>query len=272
MSTTSRRAIAILLAALPVLAGSHGAAALDWPEWTVAFVAHRGGIVAGYPENTMAAFRQAIKHGAEVIEIDLRGTRDGEIVIMHDATLDRTTNGKGRVTDYTLAELKKLDAGGGECIPTYEEVLQLVAATGVKLLLDIKESPLLDKRKVVRLAEKYDAALDVIVGPRNLDDLRAFRALNPNLRTLGFVASVRDIEPFAQAGVDIIRLWPEWIAADPGLVKKVHQLGKPVWTTANDAPREELEKLISLGVNGILSDLPDVMSRLLADMKKARGF
>lgn len=272
MSRNSPRAFPILLTVVPLLAASYRAAALDWPEWAVAFVAHRGGIVAGSPENTIAAFRQAIRHGAEVIEIDLRGTRDGEIVIMHDATLDRTTNGKGRVGDRTLAELKTLDAGGGERIPTYEEVLQLVAGSGVKLLLDIKESPLLDKRKAVRLTEKYGAALDVIVGPRNLDDLAAFRALNPNLRTLGFVATVRDIEPFAQAGVDIIRLWPEWIAADPGLVKKVHQLGRPVWSTVNDAPRAEVEKLIALGVNGILSDLPEMMSGLVADMKRERGF
>jgi len=267
---TAYKAVVIFLTLAPILAAASSAAAPDWPEWNVAFVAHRGGIVPGYPENTIAAFRQAMKHGAEVIESDLRGTKDGEIVIMHDETLDRTTNGKGKVTDSTPAELKRLDAGAGERIPTYEEVLQLVAGTGVKLLLDIKESPLLDKRRVVRLTEKYNAALNVIVGPRNLDDLRAFRALNPNLRTLGFIRNVEDIEPFARAGVDIIRLWPKWIYANPDLVKKVHQLGKPVWTTANDAPREELEKLIKLGVNGILSDLPEVMYKLLADVKKAR--
>lgn len=266
------KAIITLFALGPMPAALSEAAAPGWPEWTIAFVAHRGGIVPGYPENTIAAFRQAIKHGAEVIEIDMRGTKDGEIVIMHDETLDRTTNGKGKVSDYTLAELKKLNAGGGERVPSYEEVLQLVAGAGVKLLLDIKESPLLDKRKVVRLTDKYNAALNVIVGPRNLDDLRAFRALNPNLRTLGFIRNIKDIESFAQAGVDIIRLWPKWIYANPDLVRKVHQLGKPVWTTANDAPREELEKLIKLGVNGILSDLPEVMNKLLADMKKARGF
>jgi glycerophosphoryl diester phosphodiesterase len=260
----------IVLLGLVAPAVAPRAAAPGWPEWNVAFVAHRGGIVPGYPENTLAAFRQAIKHGAEVIEIDLRGTQDGEVVIMHDATLDRTTNGKGKVTDHTLAELKKLDAGNGERIPTYEEALKLIAGTGVKLLLDIKESPVLDKRRVVRLTERYNAELNVIVGPRNLDDLRAFRALNPNLRTLGFIRTVEDIEPFAQAGVDIIRLWPKWIYANPALVAKVHQLGKPVWTTANDAPREELEKLIELRVNGILSDLPEVMKAVLADMKKAR--
>jgi glycerophosphoryl diester phosphodiesterase len=262
----------IFLTLTPILTAVSSAAGPDWPEWNVAFVAHRGGIVPGYPENTLVAFRQAVKHGAEVIEVDLRATKDGEVVIMHDETLDRTTNGKGKVIDYTLAELKKLDAGGGERIPTYEEALQLVTGTGVKLLLDIKESPVLDKRKVVRLTDKYNAALNVIAGPRNLDDLRIFRALNPNLRTLGFIPEIKDIGPFAQAGVDIIRLWPKWIYATPELVKKVHQLGKPVWTTANDAPREELEKLIKLGVNGILSDLPEVMNKMLADMKKTRGF
>ena len=269
---TAYKAGVIFLTLAPILAAASSAAGLDWPEWNVVFVAHRGGIVPGYPENTLAAFRQAVKHGAEVIEVDLRGTKDGEVVIMHDETLDRTTNGKGKVTDYTLAELKKLDAGGGERIPTYEEALQFVAGTGVKLLLDIKESPVLDKRKVVRLTDKYNSALNVIVGLRNLDDLRAFRALNPNLRTLGFIPDIKDIGPFAQAGVDIIRLWPKWIYATSELVKKVHQLGKPVWTTANDAPREELEKLIKLGVNGIISDLPEVMNKLLTDMKKPRSF
>jgi glycerophosphoryl diester phosphodiesterase len=266
------KAVVIFLTLAPILAAASSAAGLDWPEWNVAFVAHRGGIVPGYPENTLAAFRQAVKHGAEVIEVDLRGTKDGEVVIMHDETLDRTTNGTGKVTDYTLAELKKLDAGGGERIPTYEEALQLVAGSGVQLLLDIQESPVLDKRKVVRLTDKYNAALNVIVGLRNVDDLRAVRALNPNLRTLGFIPDIKDIGPFAQAGVDIIRLWPQWIYATSELVNKVHQLGKPVWTTANDAPREELEKLIKLGVNGILSDRPEVMNQLLTDMKKTRSF
>ena len=241
------------------------------PDWSVVFVAHRGGIVPGYPENTLAAFRQAIAHGAQVIEIDLRGTRDGNVVIMHDATVDRTTNGRGAVTDLTLAELKVLDAGRGERIPTYEEVLQLVAGTGVKLLLDIKQSAALDKRQVVRLTEAHDAILDVIVGPRSLEDLRAFQAIDPNLRTLGFISEVEDIEPFVEAGVDIIRLWPAWIHRDPSRVGRVQRLGRPVWTTAGDAPRDALEALIRLGVNGILTDHPAVMGALIADLRTRRG-
>jgi glycerophosphoryl diester phosphodiesterase len=243
----------------------------DWPEWRVASIAHRGGIVPGVPENTLAAFREAINYGAHAIEIDLRGTRDGEVVIMHDETVDRTTNGRGRVTDQTLAELKMLDAGRGERIPTYEEVLQLVVGTGVTLLLDIKKSPVLDRTRVVRLTEKHNAVLNVIVGPRDLEDLWAFRALNPNLRTLGFIRGVEDIEPFVDAGVDNIRLWPRWIYEDPDLVDRLHQLGKPVWTTAGNAPRDELEKLIKLGVNGILSDRPEQMNLLLSDIAESHG-
>jgi glycerophosphoryl diester phosphodiesterase len=243
----------------------------DWPEWSVVFVAHRGGIVPGYPENTIAAFRQAMAQGVQVIEVDLRGTKDGEVVVMHDETVDRTTDGRGPVASWTLAELKQLDAGRGERIPTYSEVLQLVASTGVQLLLDIKQSPVLDRRKVVRLTDAHDASLKVIVGVRTVEDLRTFRALNPNLRTLGFVDEVKDIEAFVPAGVDIIRLWPDWIHRDPGLVKKVQALGKPVWTTAGDASRDELERLIKLGVNGILSDSPAVIRAVVADLKKGRG-
>ncbi len=261
--------VLLSLGLAPTLASQ--AVSSEWPDWEIAFVAHRGGIVPGYPENTLVTFRQAIEHGAQVIEIDLRGTKDGEIVIMHDETIDRTTNGQGKVADQTLAELRELDAGRGERIPTYEEVLKLAAETGVTLLLDIKQSPALDKPRVVRLTEQHNAVLNVIVGTRSLEDLRAFRALNPNLRTLGFIQEVRDVKPFVRAGVDIIRLWPEWIIADPALINKVHAFGKPVWTTAGDAPRHELEKLIKLGVNGILSDLPAVMKSLLGDMRKSRG-
>ena len=261
--------VPILLAL--VVAVSEGSPSVEvdapWPDWSVISVAHRGGIVAGNPENTLAAFRRAIETGADVIEIDLRGTKDGEVVILHDATLDRTTNGGGPVTDHTLAELKLLDAGGGERIPTYEEVLGLVSGTGVKLLLDIKVSPVLDKEKVVRLTEKYGLTLDVIVGARTLEDLNEFRRLNPNLRTLGFVKSIEKIDAFAQAGVDIIRLWDRWVEADPKLVETVHQMGRPVWATASEASRAELERLIKFGVNGILSNFPEEMALLLEAMK-----
>lgn len=237
---------------------------------TVTWVAHRGAIGQAWPENTLAAFRYAIDNGVDAIELDLRGTRDGEIVVIHDKTVDRTTNGHGAVKDLSLAELAKLDAGRGERIPRFEEVLALASGSGVTLVLDIKRDRALDKEKVVRLIEEHDAVRNVILGLRAVEDLQAFRALNPNLRTVGFIEEVEDVGPFVKAGIDIVRLWPEWIDADPGLISRVHQLGKPVWATTGDAPRQELERLIGLGVDGILSDLPEVMKTLLADMKNQR--
>lgn len=241
------------------------------PDQGITFIAHRGGIVPGYPENTVAAFQNAIDQGVKVIEIDLRNTKDGKIVILHDETLERTTNGSGKVVDHTLDEIKRLDAGYGASVPTYEEVLQLIADMDVALLLDIKESPTLDKVEIVRLTEVYRAVNKVIVGARSLEDIKAFRLLNPQLRMLGFISAVTDIEPFIKADVDIIRLWPSWITENPALIKKVQNLGKPVWVTAGDMRRNELEKLVKLGVNGMLIDDLAMMRIQNSETKKKNG-
>ncbi len=248
-----------------------------WPKGRIVLVNHRG-LSPGYPENTLSAFRNSIATmGVDVIELDLRGTKDRIPVIMHDETVDRTTNGKGKVETFTLAEIKKLDAGSyvntrfaGERVPTYQEALELISGTGVKLLLDIKLSKTLDYPLIVQLTEKYRGVLNVIVGARTVKDVRLFRSLNPNLRILGFIGTTNDIQPFVEAGADMIRLWPKWIYADPSLVEQVHKSGKPVWTTANDAGREELLKLIKFGVNGILTDLPQVLAELIQDIEQGK--
>jgi len=159
-------------------------------------IAHRGGIIPGYPENTLTAYKKAIQLNVDVLEIDLRGTRDGEIVIIHDETVDRTTDGKGLVSDFSLQEIKQLNARNGEKIPSYQEVLELVAGTRVKLLLDIKVSDNLDKEKVVRLTEKYGMILNVIVGVRTMEDLIKIHNLNPNLKTLGFIPDINLLNQF----------------------------------------------------------------------------
>jgi glycerophosphoryl diester phosphodiesterase len=235
----------------------------------VTIVAHRGGL-GDYPENTLAAFRHAMACGADGIELDLRATSDGAIVVLHDETVNRTTDGRGRVAAMSLAELRRLDAGQGERIPTLEEVLRLVAGTGVQLVLDLKEEGAVDRGEIVRLAGLHDAAAGVIVGVRSLEDLRAFGALDPQLRTLGFIDDADDIEPFAQAGADMIRLWPDWIDDDPALVGRVRRLGLPVWVTAGDAPREELERLIGLGAAGLILDRPAVINSVRGPSPPAR--
>ncbi|WP_192822929.1 glycerophosphodiester phosphodiesterase family protein [Rufibacter sp. LB8] len=110
----------------------------------VAVVAHRGASGLA-PENTLAAVRKALETSADFIEIDLHQTKDGEVVVIHDATVDRTTNGTGAIADLTLAEIKKLDAGisfdssfAGERIPTLAQVLNLVKGKK-KLLIELKK-------------------------------------------------------------------------------------------------------------------------------------
>ncbi|MFI6996335.1 glycerophosphodiester phosphodiesterase [Nocardia sp. NPDC050175] len=255
----------------------------------VTVVAHRG-LAAGLPENTLAAFRGAAALGVDGIEIDLRVTADGQVVVMHDDTVDRTTDGHGRVVDLTLAEIKALDAGryagpqfGGERVPTYREVLEVLQGSRMQLLLDIKDCPLDAIAAVVDVTAHYSASREVIVGPRTVADLLAFKKLDPRLRAVALVPGRQDVPPdlsviteFVDAGADLIRLWPAWILTDEGaqLVRTVLELGTPVWTCADtlygdiraDAPRDDLGRLVDAGVSGIMTNLPE----LLLDIVRSR--
>ncbi len=96
-------------------------------------IAHRGAS-ADYPENTLLAFRRAVELGVDMIELDVQLTRDGELVVLHDETLERTTNGHGAVREYSYAELRTLDAGRGEYIPLLSEVYGAAAADADSLV------------------------------------------------------------------------------------------------------------------------------------------
>lgn len=102
----------------------------------VNIIGHRGA-AAEEPENTLRAFRRALDAGAAGVELDVHLTKDGRLAVIHDETLDRTTNGRGRVQDFTLAELQNLDAGQGERIPSLEDVVELVRGRG-QLLVELK--------------------------------------------------------------------------------------------------------------------------------------
>lgn len=273
-----------------------------YPDSDFTLINHRG-LSPDFPENTLAAFANSVSLGVDAIEIDLRPTKDGEIVILHDATVDRTTDGSGPVNELTLDEVKSLDAGGyvspefaGQRIPTYEESLEAVKGTGVHLLLDIKDSS--QVAEIVRLTEAHDMAGEVIVGPRTVQALKEFMALNPDLLTLGFIGTPADADAFIDAGVDYIRLWPNWITESRGdaacqtdyavrveayengdldhpgsascLVEHVVSQDTPVWSTANDQPYEDMDELFGLGVTGILSDLPAVLGQLIDDIDQSR--
>ena len=140
------------------------------------FVAAHRGWCSKYPENTMLAFKKAIELGVDQIETDIRITKDNELVLIHDATLDRTTNGTGKVCDHTLAELKQLDAGNGEQIPTLRELLDLVKDhPTITLDLELKEYPIGDWEetafytcdKILSMVEEYNFAERCVINSFN---------------------------------------------------------------------------------------------------------
>lgn len=140
------------------------------------FVAAHRGFCSKYPENTMLAFKKAIELGVDQIETDIRITKDNELVLIHDANLERTTNGTGKVCDLTLAELKQLDAGNGEQIPTLRELFELVKDhPTITLDLEFKEYPVGDWEKkafftcdkILAMVEEYNFAERCVINSFN---------------------------------------------------------------------------------------------------------
>ena len=191
-------------------------------------VAHRGAS-AGYPENTLAAYRAAIESGATALEVDVRTTKDGVLVSLHDKTLDRTTDGTGSIGDRTLGELRKLDAGAwfdpkfaGQRVPTLSEVLQLCRGK-IDVLLDLKESGPEFARRVAKQVRAFGGeGRGTIVGVRSVEQAILFRRLLPEARQLGLIPDEDAIEGFARAGVETIRLWPRWLE-DRSLADRVRR-------------------------------------------------
>ena len=130
-------------------------------ENSVIVAGHRG-VCAEYPENTMLSYRKAIDLGVDQLEIDLNLTKDGHIVLIHDCTVDRTTEKSGRVRDYTLEEIRKMDAGSskdyafrGEKIPLFEELLTFISGTDISLNVEIKDRTFETVKKAVEMLRAY---------------------------------------------------------------------------------------------------------------------
>ena len=157
----------------------------------VNIIGHRGA-AAAEPENTLRGFRRALEVGAAAVELDVQVTKDGRLAVIHDETVDRTTNGQGRVQDFTLAELQRLDAGLGEHIPALEEVVELVRGRG-QLLVELKQP------------EAAPALLRLWRDHRLFEDLRAISFWHPVLKTL------KEQEPRLRTGILMVGC-----PADPG--------------------------------------------------------
>ena len=198
---------------------------------------HRGN-PAEHPENTLRSFRSAIAAGCDLLECDVHLSSDNRLVVIHDHTLERTTNGRGLVRDHTAAELRKLDAGHGEHIPLLQEVIEL-ALGKAGLVIEIKQIPIQYpglEDKLVAMLRQLGAVEECAVVSFYHPAIKMLREMEPRLQ-LGVLEGARPIDPariMREAGADVFS--PHWGAMDAKLVKEIHNAGGAVgvWTVDDE--------------------------------------
>lgn len=238
-------------------------------------VAHRG-LLRHSPENTLSNFRACLELRTG-FEFDVRRSKDGHLVCIHDATVDRTTNGQGNVSDMTLAELKKLDAGSwfgptfrDERIPTIDELFQLVAkydARSVLLAVDLKGEDEQIERDVVRLAKKHeilDRLLFIGRAIKHPSVRRRLRESDPKTH-VAHVANTADEFPAALADKQADWVYVRYLPSKEE-VARVQKSGKRVFLVVSALSgriEENRAKAIALGVDAILTDFALELNRML---------
>jgi len=222
-------------------------------------IAHRGGTV-GTPENTLAAFENAIALGVDWLEMDVQRTRDGVLVVIHDTTVDRTTDGMGRVGELTLAQLRALDAGGGERIPTFAEVIALAKTAGVKILPEAKSPQLypgLGAEMAAMLTEAGYVQNSAVQSFRAAA-LADVHAANPDLQLCRLYGrktfSLRDPQP-AAAKILCPPALP--VLVNPWMVRQAHADGRRIFVWLGDLENPVTLRLLSaIGVDGLIVNDP----------------
>ena len=235
-------------------------------------IAHRG-FSAAYPENTLLSFDKALELGVTMLELDLQLTHDGQLVVLHDRTVDRTTNGSGEASDLTLGEIKELDAGiwrgeafAGHRIPTYREVIEDLQYPAT-LVTELKFAGNDGIRKVIDQIAESDVADRVVISSFDLDKLPEVRRQAPELPTTALLKTdestvAERIELVRSLGCDTIG--PRCSDTTRELVDAAHEAGLLVraWGLGRDQG-DEMRRMIQLGVDGMTTDCPDILQRIL---------
>ena len=230
-------------------------------------IAHRG--ASGYePENTLRAFELAIAQGAQMIEMDLHLTRDGHVVVIHGSDLSETTNLHGLVSNMTLADLRRADAGKGERVPTLDETLDLVRGRA-ELYLEIKDTRAAEE--TLRIVRARGLERGVMLASFDLDLMRRLGVEVKDIR-LGLILGSRSLSP-----VVVSRMMLPWIVlrhfnyqvlsvhvklCHHLLVRQTRSQGKGlfVWTVNDEGT---MRRTIALGVDGIVTNYPDRLVKLM---------
>ena len=242
--------------------------------------AHRGG-AALWPENSLLAFRSALALGVDALELDLHLTADGEVVVLHDPSLDRTSTGTGAVRDLKLADLAAVrlksreGAVTAERVPTFAQVLDLVAPTSAELLPEIKVDANRQRYdgiegKVLALIRARGLLSRTTIQAFQVETIRRLRELEPKARTMLLVAR-GDVERDRARPAEAVRRARELGATDLGMNHRL--IDTDVMNAARAAgirvaawtPNEEadIRRMVDLGVDMVMSDRPDLAKRLM---------
>lgn len=233
--------------------------------------AHRG-FSGKYPENTLLAFQKAIEVQADGIELDVQLTKDGEIVIIHDESIDRTTNGKGLVVDYTYDQLKEFDASyiytgkfGFNKIPTLREYFNLIKGTNIITNIELKTGIFEYvgiEEKVFNLIKEFKLEDRVIISSFNHYSVLRMKALAPNIKC-GFLTETWILNPGKYTKDNCIECYhPHFAILTPDIVKSLKTFGIEIntWTVNKE---DEIRDLISKKVDILIGNFPDLTKRIL---------
>ncbi len=224
-------------------------------------IAHRG-FSGLYPENTILAFEKALELGADFIELDVREAKDGEIVVMHDSDVARTTDGEGEVAGLTLGEIKRLDAGKWKGafknvrVPSLDETLESVGGKAF-LLIEIKKAA---PDKVIGLVKKHGMEESVIIGGFNLDHLKKTREIAPRISTALITQNIPESPNIlVESGIQMMDIHYRQLKSPRIRAFIDRGIACAAWTV--DDP-EEMKELIQSGFRFITTNRPDILMGL----------
>jgi glycerophosphoryl diester phosphodiesterase len=217
------------------------------------------------PENTLAGIRAALDLNVDAIEIDVQATADGVPILLHDLTLDRTTNGRGKLKDHTLEQLRALDAGGGEPPPTFAEALDLTRGRAL-LVTEIKRPGC--EEAIAAIARDAKALADVMAWSFLPPALEATRAAEPRIpgallispQSIANWPAMRELA--LRLGLQAISVFHSDVSEK--LAAEARRSGLSLYAWTADEP-SDIRRLIDLGVDGIVSNYPD---RVLAALNR----
>lgn len=237
-------------------------------------VAHRGAS-ASLPENTLPAFRRALELGATHLELDVQATKDGKLIVMHDASVDRTTTGKGLVSNLDFRRISKLHAGPhGEQVPTLEEVLMLLVGRHESAIIEPKTEGL--EKPILALIRALGLDKQVLLKSFRVSVLETFRTLAPEIPRIYVMVWGSHWFPFtldyrptfhSSLEVDVQYLQMHRYFLSKSYVKKAHELGRRVIAWDVDEPRH-IREVLGYGVDGIETDHVDRVWAVSHEKKK----